>query len=55
MISDPDHRIIDMYDVYDGENGTAFITVFLVDKAGVVQLKRSIAGLEDVLRGNGYR
>ncbi len=50
VISDPDHRIIDMYDVYDSENGTAFITVFLVDKAGVVQLKRSISGLEDVLR-----
>ena len=50
VISDPDHRIIDTYDVYDGENGTAFITVFLVDKAGVVRLKRSIAGLEDVLR-----
>ena len=50
VISDPDHRIIDMYDVYDSENGTAFITVFLVDKAGVVRLKRSIAGLEDVIR-----
>ena len=46
VISDPDHRIIDMYDVYDSENDTAFITMFLVDKAGVVRFKRSIAGLE---------
>jgi thioredoxin-dependent peroxiredoxin len=49
VISDPDHRIIDMYDVYDDENGTAFITLFLIDKAGVVRYKRSIAGLEDVV------
>jgi len=50
VISDPDHRITDMYDVYDSENGTAFITMFLVDKTGVVRVKRSIAGLEDVVR-----
>jgi peroxiredoxin Q/BCP len=50
VISDPDHWIIDMYDVYDSENGTAFITMFLVDKTGVVRFKRSIAGLEDVVR-----
>ena len=50
VISDPDHWIIDMYDVYDSENGTAFITMFLVDKTGVVRVKRSIAGLEDVVR-----
>jgi thioredoxin-dependent peroxiredoxin len=49
VISDPDHRIIDMYDVYDDENGTAFITLFLIDKAGVVRYKRSIAGLEDAV------
>jgi len=49
VISDPEHRIIDLYDVYDGENGTAFITLFLIDKAGVVRFKRSIAGLEDVV------
>ncbi|AFD01102.1 Peroxiredoxin [Methanocella conradii HZ254] len=49
IISDPDHRIIDMYDVYDVENGTAFITLFLIDKAGVVRYKRLITGLEDVL------
>ncbi|HTX43105.1 MAG TPA: peroxiredoxin family protein [Methanocella sp.] len=49
VISDPDHRIIDAYDVYDGDNGTAFITLFLIDKTGVVRLKRSIAGLEDVV------
>ncbi len=49
VISDPGHRIIDMYDVYDSENDTAFITLFLVDKAGVVRYKRSIAGLEDVV------
>ncbi|HTY91297.1 MAG TPA: peroxiredoxin family protein [Methanocella sp.] len=49
VISDPDHRIIDMYDVYDSENETAFITLFIIDKAGVVCYKRSIAGLEDVL------
>jgi len=46
VISDPDHRIIEMYDVYDTENDTAFITLFLVDKAGVVRHKRSIAGFE---------
>jgi len=50
VISDPDHRIIDMYDVYDRENGTAFITLFLIDKAGVVRYKRSIAGPEDAVR-----
>lgn len=49
VISDPDHRIIDMYDVYDSENETAFITLFIIDRAGVVRYKRSIAGLEDVL------
>ncbi len=49
VISDPDHRIIDMYDVYDPENNTAFITLFLIDKAGVVRYKRSIAGLEDTV------
>ena len=49
VISDPDHHIIDLYDVYDNENETAFITLFLVDKTGVVRYKRSIAGLEDVL------
>lgn len=49
VISDPDHRIIDMYDVYDAENDTAFITLFLIDKTGTVRYKRSIAGLEDVL------
>ncbi|BAI60715.1 putative peroxiredoxin [Methanocella paludicola SANAE] len=49
VISDPDHHIIDMYDVYDSENETAFITLFLIDKAGVVRYKRSIAGLEDVM------
>jgi len=50
VISDPDHRIIDMYDVYDRENGTAFITLFLIDKAGVVRYKRSIVGPEDAVR-----
>jgi len=50
VISDPDHRIIDMYDVYDSENDTAFITIFIIDKTGVVRFKRSIAGLEDVVR-----
>lgn|SRR5271157_166775 len=50
VISDPDHRIIDLYGVYDDENGTAFITLFLIDKTGVVSYKRSIAGLEDVVR-----
>ncbi len=49
VISDPDHRIIDMYDVYDSENNTAFITLFIIDKSGVVRYKRSIAGLEDVM------
>ncbi len=49
VISDPDHRIIDVYDVYDSENGTAFITLFIIDRSGVVRHKRSIAGLEDVM------
>ncbi len=49
VISDPEHRIIGMYDVYDDENDTAFITLFLIDKTGVVRYKRSIAGLEDVV------
>ncbi len=50
VIGDPDHRIIELYDVYDRENGTAFITLFLIDRSGVVRYKRSIAGPEDVLR-----
>ncbi len=50
VISDPGHHIIDMYDVYDGDNDTAFITLFMVDKSGTVRHKRSIAGLEDVVR-----
>lgn len=49
VISDPSHRIIEEYDVYDSENNTAFITLFLIDKAGVIRYKRSIAGLEDIL------
>ncbi len=49
VISDPGHRIVDMYDVYDSENDTAFITLFLIDKAGVVRYKRSITGMEDVV------
>ena len=49
VISDPDHRIIDTYDVYDSENGTAFITMYLIDKAGVVRLKRSITSPEDAI------
>lgn len=49
VISDPDHSIVELYDVYDRENETAFITLFLIDKSGVVRYKRSIAGLEDVV------
>jgi peroxiredoxin Q/BCP len=49
VISDPGHGIVEMYDVYDTENDTALITLFLIDKAGVVRYKRSIAGLEDVV------
>jgi thioredoxin-dependent peroxiredoxin len=49
VISDPGHRIIDMYGVLDSENGMAFITVFLIDKAGVVQYKRPITGTGDML------
>ena len=48
MISDPDHRIIDEYGVYDSENGTAFITLILIDKAGIVRYKRIVEGLEDM-------
>ncbi len=48
VISDPDHRIIDEYGVYDGENGTAFITLILIDKAGIVRYKRIVEGLEDM-------
>ncbi len=49
VISDPGHQIIDMYDVYDRENGTAFITLFIVDSSGVVRYRRFITGLEDLL------
>ena len=48
LISDPDHRIIDEYGVYDGENNTAFITLILIDKAGIVRYKRIVEGLEDM-------
>jgi peroxiredoxin Q/BCP len=49
VIGDPGHRIIDMYGVFDRENGLAFITIFLIDKAGVVQYKKPITGAGDAL------
>lgn len=48
VISDPDHRIIDEYGVYDSENSTAFITLILIDKEGIVRYKRIVEGLEDM-------
>lgn len=46
VISDPDHRIIDQYEVYDSENGMAFITLFVLDKTGTVRYKKSVEGLD---------
>ncbi|HEY3421635.1 MAG TPA: peroxiredoxin family protein [Methanocellaceae archaeon] len=52
MISDPDHRIIDEYGVFDSENGTAFITLILIDKEGIVRHKKIVEGLEDMFSAN---
>jgi peroxiredoxin len=49
VVSDPGHRVIDMYGVLDRENGMAFITMFLIDKAGVLQYKKPITGVADRL------
>lgn len=48
VISDPDHKIIDEYEVYDSENGTAFITLYVVDRTGTVRFKKSIEGLDSM-------
>jgi thioredoxin-dependent peroxiredoxin len=48
VISDPDHRIIDEYGVFDSENGTSFITLILIDKEGIVRYKKIVEGLEDM-------
>ena len=48
VISDPDHRIIDSYDVYDRENGTAFITLFILDRTGTIRYKRIVEGPENM-------
>lgn len=48
VISDPDHRIIDEYGVYDIDNGTAFITLFLIDKTGTVRYRKMVEGMNDM-------
>jgi thioredoxin-dependent peroxiredoxin len=48
VISDPDHRIVDEFGVFDSENGTSFITLILIDKEGIVRYKKIVEGPEDM-------
>jgi thioredoxin-dependent peroxiredoxin len=49
VISDPDHRIVDEYDIYDRENDTAFITMFILDRTGTIRYKRIVEAPDDML------
>ncbi len=49
VISDPDARIIRLYDVYDDATKTACPTVFIVDMQGVVRFRKTIEGLDDLV------
>lgn len=48
VISDPDGGIIRRYGAYDDDTGTAFPTMLLVDKNGVVRDRKKIEGLNDL-------
>lgn len=47
LISDPAHVIIDDYGVFDRNAGTAFITLFIIDKTGIVRFAKRIEGMAD--------
>ena len=52
VISDPEHRIADLYGVFDTTTDTAYPALFLVDKNGVVRYRKIIEGLDDLVSGS---
>ncbi len=52
VISDPEHRIADMYGVFDTSTDTDLPALFLVDKNGVVRYRKVLEGLDDIVPGN---
>ena len=51
-ISDPEHRIIDSYGIFDTNTATAQPALFLVDKSGIVRYRKIIDGLGDLVSGD---
>lgn len=51
IISDPEHRIIEAYGVFDSDRDMAYPVMFLVDNKNVVRHKRAINGLDDLIPG----
>jgi peroxiredoxin len=49
VISNPDGKIIKEYGVYDNDTDTAYPTIFLIDKNGVVRYRKIIQGLDDLV------
>ncbi|HMK45613.1 MAG TPA: peroxiredoxin family protein [Methanocella sp.] len=49
MISDPEHRIIDTYGVFDSSTGKAHPVVFILGKNRIVRLRKHLEGLDDLL------
>jgi peroxiredoxin Q/BCP len=49
VVSDRDATIIGLYGVYDHAVGTAYPTIFLVDRQGVLRYKKKIEGLNDLV------
>ena len=51
-ISDPEHRILDLYGVFDSTTDTVSPALFLVDKNGIVRYRKIIEGLDDLVSGD---
>lgn len=51
-ISDPEHRIIDTYGVFDTNTDTAYPALFLIDRSGMVRYHKIIEGLDDLVSGD---
>jgi peroxiredoxin Q/BCP len=49
VISDPAGDIIKLYGVYDDDTATAFPTLILIDRNGVVRDRKKIEGLNDLI------
>ncbi|MCD1295847.1 peroxiredoxin [Methanocella sp. CWC-04] len=49
MISDPRHRIIDEYRVYNADKDELAITVFVIDKTGIIRYKQTLSDTGDVI------